>query len=35
MEQVFGLKIHLKLFVKVQSDWTERQDNLRLMGLAQ
>lgn len=33
MERVFGLKIHLKLFVKVQPDWTERQENLRVMGL--
>lgn len=33
MEKVFGMTIHLKLFVKVQPDWTERQDNLRIMGL--
>lgn len=35
LEQIFGLRIHLNLFVKVQEDWAEKPENLRLMGLAE
>lgn len=33
MEEIFGARIHLKLFVKVQDRWSEKAENLRLMGL--
>lgn len=33
MEEIFGARIHLKLFVKVQDKWAERAENLRLIGL--
>jgi len=33
LEQIFDARIHLKLFVKVQDNWAERSENLRLMGL--
>jgi len=33
LEELFGTRIHLKLFVKVQGNWAERPENLRLMGL--
>lgn len=33
MEELFDARIHLKLFVKVQDNWAEKTDNLRLMGL--
>lgn len=33
MEELFGHRVHLKLFVKVQEDWTERADHYRLIGL--
>lgn len=33
MEKLFEARIHLKLFVKVEKDWPERPENLRLMGL--
>ena len=33
LEKLFDARIHLKLFVKVQENWAEKQDNLRLIGL--
>ncbi len=33
MEELFEARIHLKLFVKVEKDWPEKAENLRLMGL--
>lgn len=33
MEEIFGARIHLKLFVKVEDKWAERPENLRLLGL--
>lgn len=33
MEEIFGQKVHLKLFVKVEKDWAEKADNLRLIGI--
>lgn len=33
LEELFGQRIHLKLFVKVKEDWTEQPEMLRLMGL--
>lgn len=33
LEKIFDARIHLKLFVKVQGNWAERDENLRLMGL--
>ncbi len=33
MEEIFGAKVHLKLFVKVQENWSERPENLSLIGL--
>lgn len=33
LEEIFEARVHLKLFVKVQENWTERPENLRLMGL--
>jgi GTP-binding protein Era len=33
MEEIFGAKVHLKLFVKVQENWSERAENLAIMGL--
>ncbi|MCC6598789.1 MAG: GTPase Era [Alphaproteobacteria bacterium] len=33
MEKLFETRIHLTLFVKVEKDWQERTENLRLMGL--
>lgn len=33
MEAVFGAKVHLKLFVKVQENWGERKENFSLIGL--
>ena len=33
LEEIFGLRIHLKLFVKVQDRWAESSESLRLMGL--
>lgn len=34
MEEIFGAKVHLKLFVKVQENWPERAENLAIIGLA-
>lgn len=33
MEELFGMKIHLKLFVKVQENWSERAENFSIVGL--
>ena len=33
LEELLDMRIHLKLFVKVQDKWAERSENLRLMGL--
>jgi len=33
LEKIFDTRIHLKLFVKVQDNWAEKNENLRLMGL--
>lgn len=33
MEEVFGAKVHLNLFVKVQENWGERPENFSLIGL--
>jgi GTP-binding protein Era len=33
MEQVFGMPVHLKLFVKVEKDWSEDAANYRHIGL--
>lgn len=33
MEELFAARIHLKLFVKVEKNWPEKIENLRLMGL--
>lgn len=33
LENLFDMRIHLKLVVKVQENWTERPENLRIMGL--
>lgn len=33
LEELFDARIHLKLFVKVQENWADRPENLRLMGL--
>ena len=33
LEEIFGQRVHLKLFVKVQENWAERAENYRLMGL--
>jgi len=35
MQDLFGLRIHLKLFVKVDSGWSEKSENLKLIGLIQ
>lgn len=35
MEKLFDARVHLKLFVKVEKDWPERIENLRLMGLVE
>lgn len=34
MEEIFGAKVHLKLFVKVQENWPERAESLAIIGLA-
>jgi GTP-binding protein Era len=33
MEEIFGRRIHLFLFVKVREDWAEQRDHYREMGL--
>lgn len=33
LEEIFGERIHLKLFVKTQENWSERAENYRLIGL--
>ncbi len=33
MEALFDLRIHLKLFVKVDPQWNEKPENLKLLGL--
>jgi GTPase len=33
LEEILEARVHLKLFVKVQENWQERPENLRLMGL--
>lgn len=33
MEEIFGLRVHLNLFVKTEKSWAEREENLRKMGL--
>lgn len=33
LEQLFEMRVHLKLLVKVQENWAERPENLRIMGL--
>lgn len=33
LEELFQERIHLKLFVKTQENWTERSENYRLIGL--
>ena len=33
LEEIFGRRVHLKLFVKVQENWPERPESLQLMGL--
>lgn len=35
LEQLFDMRIHLKIHVKVQENWSERPENLRLLGLLQ
>jgi GTP-binding protein Era len=33
LEEIFERKVHLKIFVKLQEDWAEREENYRIMGL--
>lgn len=33
LEEIMGRRVHLKLFVKVQENWPDRPESLRLMGL--
>ena len=33
LEEILQTRVHLKLFVKVQDRWAERDENLRLIGL--
>ena len=33
LERIMERQVHLKLFVKVQKDWMEKPEMLRLMGL--
>jgi GTP-binding protein Era len=33
MEEIFGRRVHLFLFVKVREDWAEQRDHYREMGL--
>lgn len=33
LEEFFGRRVHLKLFIKVQENWAERAENYELMGL--
>jgi GTP-binding protein Era len=33
MQELFGRKVHLKLFVKVEENWPEREENFSLVGL--
>lgn len=33
LEEMLDRKVHIKIFVKVQSNWAERSENYRLMGL--
>ena len=33
MEEIFGRRVHLFLFVKVREDWAERREHYREMGL--
>lgn len=33
LEDIIGRRVHLKLFVKVQENWPDRPESLRLMGL--
>lgn len=33
LEKLFEMRIHLKIHVKVQENWADRPENLRLMGL--
>jgi GTP-binding protein Era len=33
MEQAFGRRVHLFLFVKVRENWAEDPERLRMMGL--
>jgi GTP-binding protein Era len=33
LEEIFGLRIHLKLFVKVEEDWAGRAENYQRIGL--
>ncbi|MCC7304712.1 MAG: GTPase Era [Alphaproteobacteria bacterium] len=33
MEKIFGRRVHLKLFVKLQENWDTKMENLRIMGL--
>lgn len=33
LEEMLERKVHIKIFVKVQSNWAERSENYRLMGL--
>jgi GTP-binding protein Era len=33
MEEVFGRRVHLFLFVKVREDWAESREHYREIGL--
>jgi GTPase len=33
LEEIFGRRVHIKLFVKIEEDWSERAENYRSVGL--
>jgi GTP-binding protein Era len=33
LEEMMGTRVHLKLFVKVEKDWSEKSETYRMMGL--
>ena len=33
LEEIFGRRVHLFLFVKVREDWPDRREHYREMGL--
>ncbi len=35
LEEIFGFKVHLKLFVRVQENWQERSESYQIMGFDQ